>query len=139
MKKYLQRKITQENTAKKAILFIVLSMFLVGNSAMAKNVKISKPTVFSIPTSYLAHFPLGVVTKNELIDNLGIPDKTTQFEDRVCLAYEVGDKNSAGAREYMFTLMNNIVVDVRYNDQGPYNGIHAQEIQNKIKKKKRDR
>jgi len=115
------------------ILFIALSMFLVAGSAMAKEAKIPKPTIFTIPTSYLAHFPLGAVTKDKLIDNLGIPDKTTQFEGKTYFAYEIGNKNSWGAREFVYVLSDDIVIDVRFNDQGPYNGSSAKEIQDKKK------
>jgi len=119
---------------RKSILIFLICLCLTEYAA-AKEVKIPKPTIFTIPTSYLARFPLGVVTKDKLIDSLGVPDKTTQFEDKTYLAYEVGNKNSYGAREFVYVFLDNVVVDVRYNDQGPYNGSSAKEIQGKIKAK----
>jgi hypothetical protein len=116
---------------KSILIFLICLCFT--EYAAAKEIKIPKPTIFSIPTSYLARFPLGVVTKDKLIDSLGIPDKTTQFEGKTYLAYEVGNKNSWGAREFVYVLADNIVIDVRYNDQGAYNGLSAKETQGKRK------
>lgn len=89
----------------------------------------SKPTIFTSPLSYLDSFPLGTVTKDELISNLGIPDKTNEFEGQTYYTYELGEGH--GKRQFVYIISGDVVTDVKYHDQGPYNGSSAKKRQHK--------
>ena len=114
-----------------AILFAVTLYFLVSGCLPSTPVKdgYSKPTIMSDPLSYLDSFPLGKVTKENLINNLGIPDKTSDLEGKIYYSYELGE--GWGKRQYVYELTDGVVTDVRYHDQGPYNGSSAKQRQSK--------
>lgn len=113
---------------KKTIVSLLLTLLVYGcGTPMVSG--FSKPTIFTIPPSYLDSFPLGSVTKDELISNLGVPDKSSELDGKTYLAYELGE--GYGKRQYVFEISNGIVTDVRYHDQGPYNGSSAKKRQNK--------
>ena len=87
----------------------------------------NKPTIMTKPMSYLDNFSLGSVTKGELISNCGIPDKTNEYEGKTYLTYEVGQ--GYGKRQFVYILSNDVIVDVQYHDQGPYNASSAMKRQ----------
>lgn len=88
-----------------------------------------KPTIFTAPPSYLDTFPLGTVSETELISKVGPPDKTIEIGGRRALAYQLGE--GYGIRTYTYIFEGDVVVDVLYNDSGPYNGITAKGRQGK--------
>ena len=111
---------------KKMLLALVICSLLVG---CATSQFISKPTIFTNPLSYLNKVPLNTTTKDELINELGIPDKTTESGGKTYLAYELG--KDFGKREFVYIISNDIVIDVTYHDQGPFNGASAKKRQMK--------
>ena len=113
---------------KVAILFAITLYFLVSGCGTPVKDGYSKPTLWTIPTSYLDSFPLGKVTKENLINNLGVPDKTSVLEGKTYYSYELGGQ---GKKEYVYELTDGVVTDVRYHDQGPYNGSSAKQRQSK--------
>ncbi|RJQ20033.1 MAG: hypothetical protein C4560_05535 [Nitrospiraceae bacterium] len=83
-----------------------------------------RPTLFTIPTNYIYNFPLEkTITKQELIDLMGVPDKSLDMDGMTYLTYEMGEGH--GARQWIYIIKDNIIWDVRYHDQGPFNGISA--------------
>lgn len=112
----------------KAFVCIVLALVVYGCATPSMS-GFSKPTILTNPLSYLDSFPLGLVTKDEIISNLGVPDKSSGLDGKTYLAYELGE--GYGKRQYVFELSNGIVTDVRYHDQGPYNSSSAKKRQNK--------
>lgn len=115
---------------KKAIAFIVVTMsLLIVGCATPVIDGYSKPTVATNVVSYLDDFPLGKVTKDSLINNLGIPDKISEFEGKTYYSYDLG--HGYGKRQYVYELTDGLVTDVRYHDQGPYNGSSARKRQSK--------
>ena len=114
---------------KVAILIAITMYFLVSGCATPTKDGYSKPTIMTNPLSYLDRFPLGKVTKESLINNLGIPDKTSDLEGKTYYSYELGE--GYGKRQYVYELTDGIVTDVRYHDQGPYNGSSAKQRQSK--------
>ena len=114
----------------KKLLFIgiiLVSLFVVSCASTSPD-GYSKPTIFTSPISYLNDFPLNSVKKENLIIHLGLPDKSDEFEGKIYYSYEVGE--DYGKREYIFEVTDDVITDVRYNDQGPYNGSSAKQIQN---------
>ena len=106
--------------------FVIVAALIAGCASIGPNGS-GKPTVMTNPPSYLQSFPLNSVTQDQLIQDLGLPDKSIEIGDQLYLSYELGE--GWGAREYIYVLENNVVTDVRYNDQGPYNGSSAKKMQ----------
>lgn len=79
---------------KKMILAFVFIMFVFGchptadmmgyNPPTVKGV--TKPTIFTIPPRYLDSFPLGTVTEEDLINNLGIPGDSYKLNGKTYLS-----------------------------------------------------
>lgn len=90
-----------------------------------------KPTVFTVPTSYIDSFPLGTVSEAAVIEKFGPPSREIEIDGKKAFAYELGEKNSFLHRTFTYTFVDGVVVDVLYNDSGPYNGISAQKRQRK--------
>jgi len=88
---------------------------------------LTKPTIFTIPPRYLDSFPLGTITEENLIDNLGIPSDSYKLNEKTYLSYEI----AKSGRKFVYVLFDGVVTDVVYHDQGPYNGASAKERQNK--------
>ena len=114
---------------KVAILFAITLYFFVSGCGTPVKDGYYKPTIFSNPLSLLDSFPLGKVTKENLINNLGVPDKTSVLEGKTYYSYGFGE--GGGKRQYVYELTDDIVTDVRYHDQGPYNGSSAKQRQSK--------
>jgi hypothetical protein len=106
--------------------FVLVATLLSGCASVGPNGS-GKPTIMTNPPSYLQSFPLNSVTQDQLIQDLGVPDKSIKIGDQLYLSYELGE--GWGEREYIYVLEDNVVIDVRYNDQGPYNGSSARKIQ----------
>lgn len=105
---------------------IIAGVLLSGCASVGPNGS-GKPTIMTNPPSYLKSFQLNSVTQDKLIQDLGVPDKSIEIGDQVYLSYQLGE--GWGEREYIYVLEENLVVDVRYNAQGPYNGSSARMIQ----------
>jgi hypothetical protein len=107
---------------------VFIAMFL-ANCTVNTQSGFSKPTIFTNPVKYLSNYSLGNVSKSDLISGMGIPDKTVEFEGQSFYSYEFGE--GYGRREFIYVVQGGVVVDVRYNDQGPYNGSSAKALQAK--------
>jgi len=110
------------------LLTLMVFLSITGCASVSKD-GISKPTIYTSPTSYLKSFPLGSITEESLINHLGLPDKSTQLNGKNYYSYEIG--TGYGEKQYIYEVNDGIVTNVRYNDQGMYNGSSAKEIQNK--------
>jgi hypothetical protein len=86
-----------------------------------------KPTIYTAPPSYLDTFPLGTVSETEMVSKVGPPDRTTEIGGKKAFVYELGE--GYGKRTFTYTFDRNVVIDVLYNDSGPYNGITAKSRQ----------
>ena len=87
----------------------------------------SKPTIMTQAPGYLKSFPLGRISKTSLLENLGIPDKTSKLDDKTYYSYELGE--GYGLRQFVYEITDDKVTDVRFHDQGPYNGMSAKKQQ----------
>lgn len=123
---------------KKIILAFVFMLFVSGGCSTTDMAKIygytpptvkgvTKPTIFTAPPRYLDSFPLGTVTEEDLINNLGIPGDSYKLNGKTYLSYEI----AKSGRKFVYVLSNGVVTDVVYHDQGPYNGASAKKRQNK--------
>lgn len=112
---------------KNTLLFIVILAASLSACATPSNSGVSKPTLFTGPLSYLSSFPLNRVSKNELVTNLGVPNNVQKLDDKEYLSYELGA--GYGLKQYVYEITGDIITDVRYHDQGPYNGQSAKQRQ----------
>ena len=103
--------------------YLIILLILLAGCATPALSGFSKPTIFFNPLSYLDKFPLGVITQESLISNLGLPDKSYDFDGKTYLSYQLGE--GYGLREYVYVISNGVVTDVQYHDQGPSNGSSA--------------
>lgn len=112
-------------TLNKIILIIFASVMFVA-CAPAGGIR---PTMFSIPPSYLSNFPLDTVSPDEMILKSGPPDNVIKINGNDALVYRFGELD--GVRSYTFISSNGFVSDVIYNDNGSYNGSTAKQYQSK--------
>lgn len=105
------------------IIALAIVFAIVGCTTPINKDGYSKPTVLTQAPSYLKEFPLGTVSKKSLIENIGIPTRTNELEGKVYYSYELGE--GYGLRQFVYEITNGMVTDVRYHDQGPYNGMSA--------------
>lgn len=109
---------------------ILLLALLVALSACATTSRL-KPTVFTVPTSYIDSFPLEKVSEAELLAKVGLPSETIEIDGKKAFVYEFGNKNSLLNRTFTYTFDGDVVIDVIFNDSGPYNGLSARKRQRK--------
>lgn len=88
---------------------------------------LGKPTIYTSPPKYLETVGLNEFTKDEVLAEVGVPDKKQTLRGQDHWSYELGE--SAGERTYTYIFEDDELVNVRYNDQGPYNGTTAREAQ----------
>ncbi|WP_155903242.1 hypothetical protein [Marinobacter gelidimuriae] len=119
---------TEGTTMKNRFLGLIIVVIILSGCASVGPNGSGKPTIMTNPPSYLQSFPLNSITQDQLIQDLGVPDKSIEIGDQLYLSYQLGE--GWGEREYIYALEDNLVTDVRYNDQGPYNGSSARQIQN---------
>lgn len=82
----------------------------------------SKPTLWQSPKTYLSSVPLGI-SRNEVVSQMGAPDRTAEVNGQSHWTYRLGSADSVRAYTYVFD--GETLVDVVYNDPGPYNGARA--------------
>jgi hypothetical protein len=79
-------------------------------------------TLLTSPPNYLAKVPLGA-SPEEVMRDLGPPKTRTEVGGKDVWSYEYGE--GYGLRHLSFEFVDGKLYDVRYNDQGPYNGSTA--------------
>ena len=88
-----------------------------------------KPSIATSPPGYLESFPLGSMTETEMISKSGPPDRTIDIGGKKAFVYQLGE--GLGVRTYTYIFEDGVIVDVLYNDNGPYNGSTAKKAQSK--------
>lgn len=107
-----------------SVLAIVGLLLVVGSGTFAADdLKIS---IWTNPKTYLKEFPIGI-DQAEIYNQLGVPVNTMRMGEKEIWVYQVGE--GYGLRKFSFEILNGKVIDVRYNDQGPWNGKTAKELQ----------
>jgi len=87
-----------------------------------------RPTLFTIPPSYLKSFPLGSITEDDLLVRIGPPEnRITGPRGLTSIVYSVGSEY--GRKTFTYVMKDGFVADVIYNDNGPYNGTRASKTQ----------
>ena len=111
----------------KAIVFVLI-FFLMGCASQSQG-GLGKPSIFSSPVSYMETIGLGVYTREDVMRVLGNPHNVTDMGDKEYWGYFMGQ--DYGERTYTYIFQGDLLVNVRYNDNGPYNGLTARKSQNK--------
>lgn len=87
-------------------------------------------SIYTNPKTYLREFPLGV-NRTIIYEQLGVPKSTLEFEGKTVWVYEYG--KGYGLRKLSFEILENKIIEVRYNDQGPWNNSTATKLQSEHK------
>lgn len=85
-----------------------------------------RPTLSTFSNKYLRNVKLGVATQQEVIDYVGMPDKTTKIGDVDYLTYDIGNRKG-GIIEYTFQIKDGVVIDVTYLNSGNFFGVTARD------------
>lgn len=83
-------------------------------------------SIWKSPKKYLRNFPLGT-DQAKIYETLGTPKRTMDFGNKKIWVYEYG--KGYGLRTLSIEFKQKIVIDVLYNDKGPYNGMRATQLQ----------
>jgi hypothetical protein len=86
-----------------------------------------KISLFTSPPNFLREFPIGEATQADVLASLGVPDESADLSGQTMWSYEYG--TGYGRRKFTFVIVDEVVVDVVYNDQGRYNGMSAKQAQ----------
>lgn len=116
------------------ILLVIVSLVIACTTPLivTADEQLKKTTIFTNPIKYLKKIPLNSFSMEEVISVLGMPDKSNELMGKTYLSYELGE--GYGKREFVYEITNGKLTDVRYHDQGPYNGSKASELQSNKKK-----
>ncbi|HUK57467.1 MAG TPA: hypothetical protein VLY20_12510 [Nitrospiria bacterium] len=104
-------------------LAVLVALFLVSCAGAGG----LKPSIYTAPPSYLESFPLGSVTETEMTLKSGPPDKIIEIEGKRAVVYQLGEGH--GLRTFTYIIEGGVITDVLYNDNGPYNGSTAKQMQ----------
>ena len=105
-------------------LALVAALELTGCAAQSAG-GLGKPNIFSSPVTYMQTVGLDIYTREEVLSVLGNPHNVTIVGDKEYWAYMMGE--SYGERTYTYIFKDKYLINVRYNDNGPYNGISARQ------------
>ena len=103
---------------------LILALLLTACAAPAGGLK---ATIFTSPPTYLKEFPLDTISEADMLARVGPPDKVVDAAGKKRLVYQMG--NHYGQRTFSYELTGGMVTDVIYNDNGPYNGLSARNLQ----------
>jgi outer membrane protein assembly factor BamE (lipoprotein component of BamABCDE complex) len=106
-------------------LFLAIALLL--GCATQQSGGLGKPSVFSSPVIYMETVGLDIYTREDVLRVLGNPHNVAILGGREYWAYVMGE--GYGERTYTYIFRGKRFVDVRYNDNGPYNGITARKSQ----------
>lgn len=75
-----------------------------------------RPSLLTTRHTYVKEFPINRATKQEVIDFVGVPDRTYKNDDIEQLVYVI--QSSASEKiEYTYYIKDNIVIDVKVLNQ----------------------
>ena len=108
-------------------LAFIFILFL--NGCAAQNFGgLGKPTVFSSPVDYMNTVGLDIYYKKDVLNVLGNPAGVISIDGLDYWSYYL--RQGYGERTYTYIFRGTRLVNVRYNDNGPYDGITAIKSQN---------
>lgn len=86
-----------------------------------------RPTLSTIPKSYVATFPVNRATEQEVIQYVGNPDKTTESNGTKYATINIAPAGSNGVIEYTYEIQRGIVTKVTYLNSGNFFGVTQRE------------
>ena len=110
----------------RSLMVLLIGLALSGCAAQQSG-GLGKPTIFSSPVSYVETVGLNIYTRQDVMRVLGNPHNVANIGGKEYWSYHLGE--GYGDRTYTYIFKGPYFVDVRYNDNGPYNGITASNYQ----------
>ena len=107
---------------------VVIALFIVGcaTGRVSEN-GIYRPSLSTYPRPYLKSFPLDKISEAELIEYVGMPDKTYSSGSAKYFTIDIGSKNSNGKIEYTYIISSGVVHNVTYVNAGNFFGVTQNE------------
>jgi hypothetical protein len=107
---------------------VIIPLFLFASGCAPQSPSgVIRPSISSDPRSYLRGFPLGKVTEDELLQQVGSPTRTHVNESKRLLTYDIATKHNPGVLEYTYVIQKNVVQDVTYTNAGNFFGVVQRE------------
>ena len=113
----------------KLLTLLLLAIVLAATNSVAGDKSehgVYRPTLSTMPKSYLKKFRLDVATMDEVVQYVGVPDKTMRLGGSEFLTYNIGP-NKGGVIEYTFEVKDGVVVNVTYLNSGNFFGVTQRE------------
>ncbi len=112
---------------KKLLLLVIMLLMTMPVFAGRKSENgVFRPTLSTLPKSYLKKFPLNKITADEVIQYVGTPDKTFARDGVEYLTVNISPK-SDGVIEYTFQIKDGVVINVTYLNSGNFFGVTQRE------------
>ena len=113
----------------------VLALFCLSAALVSFNTQAGKksdngvyrPTMATLPKSYLKKFPLNKATTDEIIQFVGTPDKTFSLGGSDFMTINIAAKTGNGIIEYTFEIKDGVVVNVTYLNSGNFFSVTQRE------------
>lgn len=106
---------------------ILYALLLFSTTALAVDLSFSG---WTNPKTYLGKFPLGKVTQQEVLKQLGVPKQSVTLAGVEYWSYPI--TNGDRVPTYTFQIKDGKVIDVQYNNPNAlrtYDGLTASEVQ----------
>jgi len=111
------------------VIFLALIFVAVGSASAADRSPngVYRPTLSTSARSYLKKFPLNKVAVDEIVQNVGTPDKSLSIAGSDYLTFNIEPKSGNGVIEYTYVIKDGVVVNVTYLNSGNFFGVTQKE------------
>lgn len=106
---------------KKALFACLVILALLGCASTNTKATLLRPGgPFMDPWQYLDSFPIGQVSENQLLEQIGPPDNTYQVKEKAFHTYLAGH---GSAEKFIFTVEKGMVTDVTFSTPMVFPGV----------------
>ncbi len=112
---------------KNQLLILALCSIVIGCANSTGPSGVFRPTLSTIPKSYVSSFPVNRATEQEVIQYVGNPDKMTESNGTKYATINIAPAGSNGVIEYTYEIKKGIVTKVTYLNSGNFFGVTQRE------------
>lgn len=112
---------------KNHLIILALSTVIVGCANPTGPSGVYRPTLSTIPKSYVSSFPVNRATEQEVIQYVGNPDKMTESNGTKYATINIAPAGSNGVIEYTYEIQKGVVTKVTYLNSGNFFGVTQRE------------